>query len=161
MLYIALHWSSTLPLLCWTLSVRPAQPPSCRKFLLQRNAIVQTTHCALHWSTLLFTGPPLLYFAQHCQPAWRSPSLAENAPRRSSQDIGTPSFDDDHDDDQDDNDDDDSDEASHRILAPGTKFSYQGRYILLRTVAHFHKFNKGLFPSKRTGVFSDNLGCVE
>ena len=54
--------------------------------------------------------------------------LEENAPRRTSQDIGTPSFEDDHDDgdDGDDVDDgdendgegygDDDDDVSHRIL---------------------------------------------
>ena len=52
----------------------------------------------LHWS-------PLLYIASTLAAAGAAP-LAENAPRRSSQDIGTPSFDDD--------DDDDNDDASHR-----------------------------------------------
>ena len=67
---------------------------------------------ALVFSDLLFIYSSLMCFAQHCQSAQRTGAapLAENAPRRTSQDIGTPSFDDDHDDDYDDDDDDDDDD---------------------------------------------------
>ena len=74
----------------------------------------------MHWSPLLSVTSTTL-----ATPG--AAPLAENAPRRSSQDIGTPSYDDDDDDDNDeddDNDDDDSDDddedddadASRRIL---------------------------------------------